>query len=78
MHVMWSRSGLEEWVGDRGALFPALGMSETANFQSNLDGRRVDVCRELLEVLHDGEESVKHPVNGVVTCCDMVHHKLVP
>lgn len=82
-----------------GGPVPGLGMSENANYQSNLDGREVDVCRELLEVLHDGEESAaelhflqiytdsphmhrkhpyKHPVSGVVTCCDMVHHDAVP
>lgn len=39
VHVMWSRTGLQSQVGNRGTLFPALSMAEAANFQSALDGR---------------------------------------
>jgi len=39
MHLMWSRYGVQELVGNRGSLFSALTMNETANFSSNSDHR---------------------------------------
>lgn len=56
LQVMWSRVGLENLVGERGTLYPCLGMSECSNFQSNLDGRTMDVSRPLMDVLMCGEE----------------------
>ncbi len=56
MHILWSRVGLEEVVGTRGSLYPALSMSQAANFQSNLDRRQMDVCRPLLNVVCNGQE----------------------
>lgn len=50
MHILWSRVGLEEVVDGRGCLYLCLSFDQCANYQSNLDGRPLDVvCR--------GEES---------------------
>ena len=50
MHFIWARSGLQMLLGNRGRLFPVLSLSEAANFQSNLDGRNLDVSRRLLDL----------------------------
>lgn len=52
--LLWSRSGLQEVVGQRGTLFPVYSMSESANFQSNIDQVPLDVRGDLDQVLrHD-------------------------
>ncbi len=56
MHLMLSRAGLEEMVGLRGSLYSTLSFNECSNYQSNLDGRPLDVCRPLLNVAYPGEE----------------------
>ncbi|KAM3597676.1 uncharacterized protein V6R79_007891 [Siganus canaliculatus] len=75
VHVMWSRLGLEEWVGDRGYMYPVLSMAEAANFQSNLDGRKPDVCRDLLKVLFGGEEK-RGELNFVQVYTDSPHTRM--
>lgn len=55
VHVLWSSSGLEGWIGDRGEMFPALSVSEAANYQSNLDGRPMDIGRDLLGFVMGGQ-----------------------
>ncbi|KAM3603027.1 uncharacterized protein V6R79_022549 [Siganus canaliculatus] len=55
--ILWSATGTEQgWVGNRGEMFPALSVSEAANYQTNLDGRLLDVGRGLLEVVQGGKE----------------------
>lgn len=48
--IFWSRNGVEEWVGQRGTVFPSVGMSETSNFQSSI-GAEIDVSAGLMDVL---------------------------
>ena len=48
--AMWSRQGLQSLIGNRGSLTSAMSFFESANFQSNLDGRNMDVTGELLNV----------------------------
>ena len=45
--LFWSRTGLETVTGKRGTLTTACALYECANYQSNLDGRALDVSREL-------------------------------
>ncbi len=97
LHVLWSRYGLEETVGNRGSLFPALSMGECSNFQSTLDGRAPNPGMDWKNVLLKGVEGrgtlqflqmytdsphthlsmpYKHPVSGVVTTCNLLHHEV--
>lgn len=48
--VFWSRFGLKELVGDRGNLTTCCSLYECANFQSNLDGKAMDVSGQLRRV----------------------------
>nr|XP_057941375.1 uncharacterized protein LOC131137429 [Doryrhamphus excisus]XP_057941376.1 uncharacterized protein LOC131137429 [Doryrhamphus excisus]XP_057941377.1 uncharacterized protein LOC131137429 [Doryrhamphus excisus]XP_057941379.1 uncharacterized protein LOC131137429 [Doryrhamphus excisus]XP_057941380.1 uncharacterized protein LOC131137429 [Doryrhamphus excisus]XP_057941381.1 uncharacterized protein LOC131137429 [Doryrhamphus excisus]XP_057941382.1 uncharacterized protein LOC131137429 [Doryrhamphus len=43
-------------IGDRGALYTALSVGETANFHTNLHGQAPDVSGQLLNMLFKGEE----------------------
>lgn len=49
-HLLWSRFGLQEIVGDRGTFTTALTLSSCANFQTNLDGRLIDITPELRQI----------------------------
>ncbi len=41
--VLWSMYGLQAIVGNRGVLSSCLSLSDSGNFQSNLDGRLIDI-----------------------------------
>lgn len=87
--MMWSRSGLEELVGSTGRTFTALGMHETANFQTELDNRAMQISPDLravclpdnitfLQLYVDSPHvhanmPFKHPVSGIVTTCGLSH-----
>ena len=78
MHLLWSRTGLEEVVGDRGMLFPTLSFGECANFQTNLDGRALDVRAPLLNVVCCGKES-RGNLNFLQVYTDSPHtHMTIP
>ena len=47
-HLFWSRDGVRELVGTKGQIFSCLSMCEAAHFQSNLDGREMDITQKLL------------------------------
>lgn len=49
-HLLWSRFGLQEVVGERGTFTTALTLSSCANFQTNLDGRVIDITQELRNI----------------------------
>ena len=51
-HLFWARYGLQEVIGSRGSLFTALTMREACNFQTNLDGRPMDLTDDLNALLH--------------------------
>lgn len=50
VNLFWSRLGIQEVVGYRGNTHTALSIRETLNFQSNLDGRGMDVSPELMNI----------------------------
>lgn len=73
-------------------------MVDTANYQSSLDGKRLNLSLGLMSVLSGAEENggelnfvqiycdsphthlskpFKHPISGVISCCDMLHQKVV-
>lgn len=70
LHLLWARHGLQELVGDRGQLFSCLSMAETANFQTNLDNRLIDVSGDLRRV-------AKYPtnLNFIQLYSDTPHHR---
>jgi len=43
MELFWSSSGLQSIVGSRGVLTSCLSFADCANYQSNLDGRMMDI-----------------------------------
>lgn len=50
VNLLWSRTGLQQLVGKRGNLYSCLSLSESANFQTNLDNREMDISAALREV----------------------------
>lgn len=88
MSLFWSRVGLQEIVGRRGTLTTAFSFRECANFQSNIDGRAMDVAGVLRQVCtypdqlrfvqlyadmpHRRPKVRFHPVSGAVCILDGV------
>lgn len=67
---MWSSSGIQEVVGNRGVLRTCLSFADCGAFQSNLDGRPLDVKDDLRNVaLHP------HNVRFVQLYADVPHLK---
>ena len=50
MHCMFSRQGVQQLIGSRWRLFPVLSFSVATNFQTNLDGRGIDIKDDLRAV----------------------------
>ncbi|KAK6174073.1 hypothetical protein SNE40_017418 [Patella caerulea] len=87
--ILWSRDGIQRLVGNRGCLLSALTFKEAANFQTNLDGRSLDVSpvlRNLVclpdqtrfvqfygDVAHNYPSTVMHPVSGSIVTAGMLH-----
>ena len=81
-HLLWAREGIYEVVGERGKAFHALSITEAINYQSNLDGRPMDIHADLRNVCrhpaqltfiqlyadtpHARPELAPHPVSGKV------------
>lgn len=90
MHILWSRVGLEEVVDGRGCLYLCLSFDQCANYQSNLDGRPLDVvcCGEesrgslnFIQVYGDSPHThmshhYRHSVSGVITVCGLMHRNV--
>lgn len=55
VHLMWSRYGIQEVVGNRGSVFSTLCMNETASFSSNLDHPEIEISRTLRGVFKEVE-----------------------
>ncbi len=66
--LMWSRQGLQEVIGSRGRLFPTFSFTECANFQSNLDGKLMDIHRDLRNVCQFPDS-----LNFLQMYCDLPH-----
>lgn len=49
-NLFWAREGVQEVIGRRGSLYSALSLTETANFQTNLDSRALDISGDLRRV----------------------------
>lgn len=91
MDLLWSRSGLQSVVGERGVLSTCLTFSDCANFQSNLDGRAIDVSKDIRTICHHPDKlrfvqfysdiahrrptTRFHPVSGYIAG-GMAFHKL--
>lgn len=52
MELLWSSCGLQSIVGSRGVLRSCLSFVDCANYQSNLDGRMIDISRLLRSVFY--------------------------
>ena len=48
--LLWSRAGIQNVIGTRGTVTPCLSLQECGNFQSNLDGRQMDITPQLRAV----------------------------
>lgn len=74
--LMWSRWGINNLAGRRGNVFTNLSIHEAANFQSNLDGRSMDVERQLWSIFKLGEQSPT--LNFLQLYCDSPHNPQIP
>lgn len=52
--ILWSRVGLQSVTGTRGTMLPCLSFFEACNWQSNLDGRPLDVTTSLTSLCAQG------------------------
>lgn len=69
--LMWSSSGIREVIGNRGVLRTCLSFTDCGTFQSNLDGRPLDLKDDRRRVaLHP------HNVRFVQLYADVPHIKL--
>lgn len=90
-NLFWSRFGIQEMVGNRGTLLTALSISSCANYQSNLDGRLIDISAELRKIIYHSEElrfiqfyadtphlssTAIHPVFGAIASCGILNGKV--
>ncbi|CAJ1054189.1 hypothetical protein AMEX_G23801 [Xyrichtys novacula] len=73
--LMWSRWGINKLAGSRENVFSNLSIHEKANFQSNLDGRPMDVNHKLWSLFKVGNVSPR--LNFLQLYCDSPH-KPVP
>lgn len=47
VHLLWAKEGIRQIVGNRGRIFSCLSINEALNFQSNMDGRALDISAAL-------------------------------
>lgn len=47
VHLFWAKEGIRQLVGNRGKIFSCLSINEAMNYQSNVDGRALDIKPEL-------------------------------
>ena len=91
--IFWSRYGLQTVVGTRGILTTCMSFAECANFQSNLDGRNIDIKPALRRICkypermrfiqlytdlpHRYPKTRQHPVSGSILISKAVLHDTV-
>ncbi|KAH3859574.1 hypothetical protein DPMN_102391 [Dreissena polymorpha] len=51
--LMWSMTGLQKVVGSKGVLSTCLSFRDCGNFQSNLDGKLMDISKDLRDICHN-------------------------
>ncbi|MES9905330.1 MAG: hypothetical protein ABW168_21975 [Sedimenticola sp.] len=82
IHLLWSMAGIQQVVGLKGTLSTCLSLTDCGNFQSNLNGKALDVQPELLQVCvhpekvlfvqlyadvpHLRPKTRFHPVSGII------------
>ena len=82
IELLWASYGLQQVVGCRGTLSACLSLFDCANYQSNLDGKAMDIKPELRRVFshpdkvtfvqvyadlpHIRPQSRIHPVSGII------------
>lgn len=91
-HLLWSRFGLQEVVGERGTFTTALTLSSCANFQTNLDGRVIDITQELRKICKTPHvlnfvqfyadtphlsSSYIHPIFGCIVTTGILHKEIL-
>lgn len=75
VHLMWSRSGLEELVRSRGTMFSVLTLNDAANYQSNLNSNVLDISHDLRNLLTQPHNLTfiqlyaDHPHRHPLKCC---------
>ncbi|CAJ1059929.1 uncharacterized protein LOC109197949 [Xyrichtys novacula] len=74
--LMWSRWGINKLAGSRGNVFSNLSIHEAANFQSNLDGRPMDVDQKLWSLFKVGNVSPR--LTFLQLYCDSPHNPQFP
>ncbi|CAJ1073235.1 uncharacterized protein LOC115005926 [Xyrichtys novacula] len=74
--LMWSRWGINKLAGSRGNVFSNLSIHEAANYQSNLDGRPMDVNQKLWSLFKVG--NVSPTLNFLQLYCDCPHRPQFP
>lgn len=70
IHIMWSREALQKLLGRRGRLYQVLSFSEIANFQTNLDGKSIDISNELRDI-----SSLPENITFLQLYCDVPHRR---
>ncbi|XP_076089674.1 uncharacterized protein LOC143060243 [Mytilus galloprovincialis] len=50
LQLLWARHGIQQVTGDRGTMYSCCSFSDIVNFQSNTDGRNIDVSADVLNV----------------------------
>ncbi|CAC5393038.1 unnamed protein product [Mytilus coruscus] len=78
LQILWARHGIQQVTGDRGTLYSCYTFSDIVNFQSNTDGRNIDVSADVLNFYGDIPHrrprlNVYHPVTGIIVCGDVVN-----
>ena len=56
IELMWSRAGVQEIVGERGVLNSCLSFRDCVCYQSNLDGRLMDISPELRQIVQQPDK----------------------
>lgn len=55
IQILWSRTGIQRVTGSRGTMLSCLTFFEACNWQSNLDGRALDIPNSLVRLCSDGQ-----------------------
>ena len=56
MDLMWSRAGIQEIIGERGVLNSCLSFRDCVCYQSNLDGKLMDISQALRQIVYHPEK----------------------
>lgn len=89
LNLLWAKNGVQQLIGNRGTIWKSLTFSESCNFQSNLDGKHLDIsgvmrklsndpsCLQFIQfyadTCHSRPKGKYHPVSGSICCCGILH-----